>query len=37
MDRIDGYKEALGKDGFDMIEDHDMDDYLQAIEKWDLD
>ena len=37
LDRIDGYMEALGKDGFDMIKDHDMDDYLQATEKWDLD
>ena len=37
LDGIDGYREALGKFGFDMIEDHDMDNYLQAIEKWDLD
>ena len=36
LDKIDGYTEAWREDGIDMKEDHDVDDYLQAIKKWDL-
>ena len=36
LDAVDGYKEALKEKGVDAIEDHNMDNYLAAIEKWDL-
>ena len=36
VDYIDGAIEAVKETGIDMVEDHDMDDYLKAVEKWDL-
>ncbi|MCL1036198.1 lipase family protein [Shewanella submarina] len=34
VDHVDGAVEALKEDGIDVIEDHDMSDYLDAVEKW---
>ena len=31
IDKIDGYKEALGKEGIDAFEDHQMDDYYSKL------
>ena len=36
VDYIDGAVEAVKEKGMDIIEDHNMDDYLKAVEKWDL-
>ncbi len=37
VDAIDGATEAIGERGIDMIEDHDMEDYLAAIQSWNCD
>jgi hypothetical protein len=37
LDSIDGIVDDIGKKGLDSVEDHGMDNYLAAIEKWDCD
>ena len=36
VDYIDGAIEAVKEEGIDAIADHDMNRYLEAVEKWDL-
>jgi predicted lipase len=36
MDYVDGAINALTEEGVDAIEDHDMANYLRAVDKWDL-
>ena len=35
LDTVEGATDAIGKDGWDAIEDHDMNKYLKAVETWD--
>lgn len=37
MDYVDGAIDAIGERGVDMIEDHDMNDYLEAVITWHYD
>lgn len=34
VDAVDGAVEAVSEKGIDMIEDHDMADYLSAVQQW---
>ena len=34
VDAVDGAVDAVAEAGLDMIEDHDMADYLSAIQQW---
>ena len=34
LDTVEGAADAIGKEGWDCVEDHDMADYLSAIKKW---
>ncbi|WGK70272.1 lipase family protein [Candidatus Haliotispira prima] len=36
IDCIDGAVEALRESGLDCLEDHDIADYVAAVEKWDF-
>lgn len=36
LDLIDGAIEAIGEQGLDGVEDHNMDKYLAAVAKWDI-
>ena len=36
LDYVDGAVDSLSQRGLDVIEDHDVEQYLAAVQQWDL-